>query len=48
MCVCETKDVTLRNDLPLSLKWSCGEKGEEENQIHNPWGVAIDEMNDRA
>ena len=48
MCVCETKDVTLRNDLPLSLKWSCGEKGEEENQIHNPRGVAIDVMNDRV
>ena len=48
MCVCETKDVTLRNDLPLSLKWSCGERGEEENQIYHPRGVAIDEMNDRV
>ena len=48
MCVCETKDVTLRNDLPLSLKWSCGERGEEENQIYAPQGVAIDEMNDRV
>ena len=48
MCVCETKDVTLRNDLPLSLKWSCGEGGKEENQIYGPWGVAIDVMNDRV
>ena len=48
MCVCETKDVTLRNDLPLSLKWSCGEGGEAENQIYDPWGVAIDVMNDRV
>ena len=47
MCVCETKDVTLRNDLPLSLKWSCGEEGEEENQIYDPQGAAIDVMNDR-
>ena len=48
MCVCETKDVTLQNDLSLSLKWSCGEKGKEENQIYYPEGVAIDEMNDRV
>ena len=48
MCVCETKDVKLRNDIPISLKWSCGEEGNGEHQLYNPRGISIDVMNDRV
>ena len=48
MCVCETKDVKLRNDIPISLKWSCGEGGNGENQLYNPQAISIDVMNDRV
>ena len=48
MCVCETKDVKLRNDIPISLKWSCGEKRNGENQLYNPQAISIDVMNDRV
>ena len=48
MCVCETKDVKLRNDIPISLKWSCGEKGKGEHQLFDPRAISIDVMNDRV
>ena len=48
MCVCETKDVKLRNNMPISLKWSSGEEGKGENQLNGPQGIAIDVMNNRV
>ena len=48
MCVCETKDVKLRKDIPISLKWSCGEYGNGEHQLIDPCGICIDVMNDRV
>ena len=48
MCVCETKDVKLRNDIPISLKWSCDVEGEEEHQLFDPRAISIDVMNDRV
>ena len=48
MCVCETKDVKLRNDIPISLKWSCGEGGNGEHQLYDPRAISIDVMNDRV
>ena len=48
MCVCETKDVKLRNHIPISLKWSCGEEGKGEHQLYNPQAISIDVMNDRV
>ena len=48
MCVCEAKDVKFRNDIPISLKWSCGEKGKGEHQLFDPRGITIDVMSDRV
>ena len=48
MCVCETKDVKLCNDIPISLKWSCGEEGKGEHQLYSPQAISIDVMNDRV
>lgn len=48
MCVCETNSVALQDDIPTSLKWSCGEGGEGDDKLFEPHGVAIDVLKNRV
>ena len=47
MCVCEDRVVKFGDDIPIALKWSSCDAGEQENQLYLPWGLSIDCINDR-
>ena len=37
---------TLAQDTPIHLKWSSCDKGQQDNQLHNPCGISIDRICD--
>ena len=47
MCVCEDRVVKFGDDIPIALKWSSCDEGEQENQLYLPRGLSIDCINDR-
>ena len=47
MCVCEDRVVKFGDDIPIALKWSSCDKGEQENQLSYPRGLSIDCISDR-
>ena len=47
LCGCEQRTVKFRKDIPIQLKWSTCDKGQEDNQLYNPCGVAVDSITDR-
>ena len=46
MCRCDQQILVYNEDTQYQLKWSKCEEGREENQLNNPWGIAINPMNE--
>ena len=47
LCSCEQRIVKFGEDIPIPLKWSTCDRGEGNNQLKDPWGIAVDPITDR-
>ena len=46
-CNCEQRIVKFGEDIPIPLKWSTCDRGKGNNQLKEPWGIAVDPITDR-
>ena len=47
VCLVRYRVVEFGDDIPIILKWSSCDEGEQENQLSDPWGLSIDCISDR-
>ena len=47
LCTCEQLNVKYRENTNIRLKWATCSKGKGDNELWNPYGVAIDSINNR-